>query len=552
MRALEWLRDAMIDHPKLYSHWLLSHQPSLFDRRTNLAFGAESEGLQPIALHLHISGSTTSAATVTSVLGQLHRRWILYITSEDSCPALPDDPRILVLNGHCASRAKGLARVLGVARESHLVPLSPEIVLTQGALLAFARAAIPGTTLYADQDENGPQGRESPWLKPEWDEDLFLAQDYISDSCALPINTNILDSIDPDCPDDIAIYSLLIRLLFCRSRTSGTPFPVVHVPYIAVTTPIGHWRRERPVRNALVSAIVGLPTRPGPFGTLALARPLPSPPPKVSVIVPTRDRLDLLRISASGVLHGTDYPAIEMIIVDNDSMHQETIDYFSEVQRDPRVKVISWPHPYNYSAVNNFAVAQASGPYICLLNNDTEVIDPAWLTEMMAHATRVNSGAVGARLLYPDRTVQHAGVLVGIGNAAGHAHRGQQEDAPGYFAQVQVARQVTAVTAACLVVAKDKFEAVGGLDEQNLGIAYNDVDLCLKLRAAGWSNLYVPQAVMIHHESKSRGTDFAPEHRERYMRELAVLQERWGTVDFLDPAHHAALDRTSEIYQLRL
>jgi GT2 family glycosyltransferase len=193
-------------------------------------------------------------------------------------------------------------------------------------------------------------------------------------------------------------------------------------------------------------------------------------------------------------------------------------------------------------------VAAARGDYLCLLNNDTEVIAPEWLDEMMRQACRPQVGAVGAKLHYPDGSIQHAGVVIGMGNAAGHAHRLLRDEEPGYFAQAHIAREATAVTAACLVVEKRKFVAVGGLDEEHLAIAYNDVDLCLKLREAGWTNMYVPTARLYHHESVSRGDDFSPEHNARYRAELRVLQERWRTDVRTDPLHHPMLDRSTDQY----
>jgi GT2 family glycosyltransferase len=159
---------------------------------------------------------------------------------------------------------------------------------------------------------------------------------------------------------------------------------------------------------------------------------------------------------------------------------------------------------------------------------------------------------VGAKLLYEDGTIQHAGVVIGIGGAAGHAHRFQPADQPGYFRQPHVAQFMSAVTAACLVVSKSKFEAVGGLDEVELPIAFNDVDFCLKLEAAGWSNVYVPHAVLVHHESKSRGSDMLPPNFDRYRRELHVLQNRWSTKAYSDPLHNPNLERESETFVVRL
>lgn len=555
VRALARLRAGLVGHPDAYRIWLMIHQVASLPARDLAILRAETAGLPAIAVHLHLGpGADGAAAAATSVLRQFYPRWTLYVTTPGPLPALSDDlvndPRVAT-PVHAASRAEGLALVLAAASESHLVPLSPAATLTPGALMAFARVLGEGisrdTVLYADQDEAWPRGRAEPWLKPAWDYDLFLAQDYVSAACALPVAAARSVEVDPAWSDPVAVYALVARLL-----ATPTPVPVHHVPYVAVTTAVGAWRRESLRRADVVAASTGLPVRAGPFGTLAVVHPLPSPPPLVSVIVPTRDRVDLLRTCVAGVLESTDYPALELVIVDNGSREPETLAFIAERARDPRVAVLRWPHPYNYAAINNFAARHAAGAYLCLLNNDTEVIEPTWLAELVAQAARPGVGAAGARLFYPDRTIQHAGVVIGMGNAAGHAHRGLPDGAPGYFAQALVAHEASAVTAACLVVARDKFMRVGGLDEAELGIAYNDVDLCLKLHAAGWRNLYVPQAVLIHHESKSRGHDFAPEHLARYLAELAVLQARWGTVGYIDPAHHPALDPASETYRMRL
>jgi GT2 family glycosyltransferase len=214
--------------------------------------------------------------------------------------------------------------------------------------------------------------------------------------------------------------------------------------------------------------------------------------------------------------------------------------------------VIAYRRPYNYSAVNNFAVQHSAGQFICLLNNDTEIVEEEWLCEMMRYASKPEIGAVGAKLLYDDGSIQHAGVVIGLGTAAGHAHRFLPDGEPGYFNMAHLPHYVSAVTAACLVVSKSKFLEVGGLDEETFAIAFNDVDLCLKLQASGWKNVYVPYAVLIHHESKSRGSDLSAKNIERYSRELSSLQERWGTKGYQDPLHNPNLDKSSETYVLRV
>lgn len=555
VRALGHLRVAAALLPDIYPLWLHLNEPLATSARALAALRQEAETLPAVAVHIHLPGGAgaldaQAEVAINSVLKQSLPLWRLYVTTAaEIMPVLPDDSSIVAIPGRFPSRTAAISHVVEITEATYLVPLAADCALTPSALLAFARMGVAGeAVLYADQDESGGHaGRTSPWLKPEWDEDLFLAQDYLSMACAIPVSAARRAGLNAAGPDDIAAYALLARLLIGPGG-----LPARHVPHVAVTTPPEAWRRDAHDRTVLVQAVTGVPAAEGPFGTVILRRALPDPLPLVSVVVPTRDRLDLLQTCVEGVLHATDYPDIELVIADNESVEPETLAYLEQCRLDPRVKVVRWPHPYNYSAVNNFAVAQATGPYICLLNNDTEVINPSWLREMMVQAVRPHVGAVGARLLYPDRSVQHAGVVVGMGNAAGHAHRALPDGEPGWFAQSLVTRGATAVTAACLVVAKDKFAAVGGLDEQNLAIAYNDVDLCLKLRAAGWKNIYAAQAVMIHHESKSRGLDFAPEHLARYMGELKVFQERWGTVGFQDPTHHRALDPATDQYRLRL
>jgi GT2 family glycosyltransferase len=186
------------------------------------------------------------------------------------------------------------------------------------------------------------------------------------------------------------------------------------------------------------------------------------------------------------------------------------------------------------------------------LNNDTEVVEDGWLTEMMRYAVRSQIGAVGAKLLYADNTIQHAGVIVGIGEAAGHAHRNLPTRDKGYFGRAHSAHFVSAVTGACLLVEKQKFLGVGGLDQDSFAVAYNDIDFCLKLERAGWRNVYVPHAVLIHHESKSRGKDHARSQIDRYRKELTVFQKRWGSKTYDDPLFNPNLDRSNETFVIRL
>ena len=277
---------------------------------------------------------------------------------------------------------------------------------------------------------------------------------------------------------------------------------------------------------------------------LAMVKPERATLPKVSVIVPTRNRLDLLRTCLEGV-ESTDYPNLEVIVVDNGSDDPATLKYLLNL--DPaRYRVLRVPGPFNFSELNNRAVQMAAGELLCLLNNDIEVLEPDWLAIMARQALRPDVGAVGARLLYPDGRIQHAGVVMGICGGAAHAHRLLQPDEEGYFRRHALPQFVSAVTAACLVVRRKKFEAVGKLDEQNFAVAFNDVDLCMRLNAQGWQSLYEPRATLIHHESVSRGLDRDPTGAERFAREFEALNKAWCTATLVDSYHHPAFSRFSE------
>jgi GT2 family glycosyltransferase len=261
--------------------------------------------------------------------------------------------------------------------------------------------------------------------------------------------------------------------------------------------------------------------------------------PEVSVIIPTRNRAELVRKCLEG-LNRTDYPNPEIIVVDNDSDEPEALAYFDQL-RNEGIAVIRIEGDFNYSALNNAAVRTAHGEFLCFLNNDIEIIEPDWLQWLVSQAARPDIGAAGARLLYPDGTLQHAGVFIGIGGGAAHAHRFLKADERGYFDRSRLPQRVSAVTGACLVVSREKFSAVGGFDETNFRVAFNDIDLCLKLNQRGWQSFYEPRATLVHHESKSRGSDKAKGNRVRFADELSALKRIWHTDEQRDPFHHPQL-----------
>jgi GT2 family glycosyltransferase len=328
-----------------------------------------------------------------------------------------------------------------------------------------------------------------------------------------------------------------------RVAGSSTPARIRHVPFILYHRRLFRepesFAADRLDRAAVGSrraiadylASRGEAGKVGPAGVAAhhrILRPLPDPLPLVSLLVPTRDAVDLLQRCVTGLLERTDYAALEVIILDNDSTDPRTLAYFAEIVRDARVRVLPYRGSFNYSAINNFGVAQARGAIIGLVNNDIDVIEPGWLKEMVSHAVRPNVGAVGAKLLYGDGTVQHGGVILGTGGVAGHAHRRLGGSENGYFWRLALTQNLSALTAACLVMRRDCFDAVGGLDEIDLTVAFNDVDLCLKLRRAGYDIVWTPFATLYHLESATRGADIDVLKAERSQREVACMRVRWA------------------------
>jgi len=256
--------------------------------------------------------------------------------------------------------------------------------------------------------------------------------------------------------------------------------------------------------------------------------------PTVDLIIPTRDGLNVLKPCIDSILAKTDYPNYKIIIADNGSELAETHNYFAEIQRDKRVSIVEYPGEFNYSAINNFAASKGHSDYIALVNNDIEVIGGDWLTQMMVWAIQDEVGVVGAKLLFGNGKVQHAGVTIGMGNAAGHIHRLEDGDAPGYQMRCLATQNMMAVTAACLVTPRSLFEQLGGLDEIAFKVAYNDIDYCLRAESRGHQVIWTPESILYHHESVSRGDDMSDQHIERYFGELEVFQSRWKSKGFVD------------------
>ena len=274
--------------------------------------------------------------------------------------------------------------------------------------------------------------------------------------------------------------------------------------------------------------------------------------PLVSILIPNKDHRDDLERCVDSIREKTSYRNYEILIIENNSTEAETFQYYEELKKDSRIRVISREGPFNYSAVNNLGAREARGEQLLLLNNDTEVISPDWIQEMLMYTQRPDVGAAGAKLCYPDGTIQHAGIGIGITVAAGHYHRGFPGDSGGYFSRLQYAQNVSAVTAACMMIPRKVYEEMQGLDE-SYPIMFNDVDLCLRIRQAGYLIVWTPRAELTHYESKSRGSDRdTPEKKKFFIRETNRFLRKWCKVlEAGDPYYNVNLTRTKEDFSLR-
>ncbi|MGQ0699112.1 MAG: glycosyltransferase family 2 protein [Panacagrimonas sp.] len=491
-----------------------------------------------------------------SVIAQTWQDWTLLLAGPDTAhsavtPWLLRDPRI---QWHGSAGLAGseiaLADVIRAAPGEFVCIVDQGDALSALALytLAATLERYPGCELaYSDEDRLDPDGtRRDPVLKSGWNPELLECGDYIGGLAAF--RTAHLEACGGwrDGFGRSAAYDLLLR--FTRGLDSAR---IRHVPAVlyhrAAATALADADSQRALEalRQVFSDEPGVRMEPGLLpATHRVRRPLPRPVPRVSIIVPSRDGGAHLRTCVGSLFAKTDYPDFELLLVDNQSTAPDTLAFFAEMAACRDVRVLPYPAPFNYSAINNLAAREASGSALVLLNDDTEVLTPEWLHEMVALACRPDVGAVGAKLYYPDGTIQHGGVGLGIGGVAGHLHLGAAHDADGYLGRLKTVQAIGAVTGACLAVERRKFEAVGGLDEVNLHVALNDIDLCIKLAERGWRCVWTPYAELVHHESKSRGKDTTPEKQALFRREHATMRQRWPRQLADDPYYHRHLSRT--------
>lgn len=512
-------------------------------------------------------------AMVDSVLNQQYSNWQLVLV--DDCSNAPQltqilkqyekHPQIVVhrreSNGHISKASNdALKLVTGdyIALLDHDDLLHP---LALNTMALFIQNNPEANILYSDEDKVNEAGNfEQPHFKPQWNPDLLYSHNYV---CHLGIyKKSLIDEIGGfrNGVEGSQDYDLLLRAVkACKEQG------IIHVPYV-----LYHWRiaegstalaagEKNYTHEAGLRALrdyfsdkSGFTVESGLLSnTYKVNWAIPECPPLVSIIIPTKNSKELVDQCIGSLYALTTYQNFEVLLVDNQSDDTDALNYFDELDKANKVRLLTYNHPFNYSAINNFAVQQAKGDIIVLMNNDIEIISGNWLAEMVSHCCRNDIGCVGAKLYYPNHTIQHAGVITGIGGVAGHSHKYFPKNHPGYFKRLKVTQNLSAVTGACLSVRKSVYEEVGGLNEESLTVAFNDVDFCLRVQKAGYRNLWTPYAEMNHYESVSRGEEDTPQKVARFNKEVAYMQNTWGKQLENDPCYSPWLSLTKEDFSLR-
>jgi len=558
-----------VDIKTLYEVWMLKNEPVASElERYKKASGAFTYRPKiSIVTPVYNPEVAWIRAAVASVLAQVYDNWELCLadasTKADVKKCLRDytsnDPRIKVkfLDKNLGISANS-NEALSLATGEYVAFLDHDDELSQDALYEVARLLQDhpdADMMYSDEDKIDSDGnRTLPFFKPDWSPDMFLSCMY---TCHLGVyRKSIIDQVKGfrEGYDGSQDYDLVLRVI---EKTSN----IRHIPKI-----LYHWRmapgsaaesvdsktyvydaakralNDYMVRNNIKGEVIdGLW-----LGSYYVKRELIKNP-MVSIIISTKDKAGELRDCIESIIKNTQYSNYEIVVVNNNSKENDTFEYFKEIQKYDNVHVLDYNEDFNFSAINNYAVKHSSGEVILFLNNDTKVITGTWLTSMLEQVQRSEVGGVGCKLVYPDNTVQHAGIILGINgldddnNVAANCPQRGNSSHPGYFGREKMTLDLSAVTSACMMIRREVFEGIGGFDE-NLAVAYNDVDLCIRLRQKGYLIVYVPYAVLYHYESLTRGYEDTKDRRERFEKEIRYMRNKWASViDAGDPYYNPNL-----------
>lgn len=511
---------------------------------------------------------------INSVIAQIYDNWELCIVDDGSTDTTvrqtlqeyQSHPNIHIKyrqsNGHisqASNDAVAMAKGEYIAILDHDDELRPHSLFEVVKILQTAPSA---KLIYSDEDKITVKGeRINPYFKPDLNIELLRSQNYI---CHLTV-------IKKDCIISVGGFRGEVNGaqdwdLFLRIIDSISTEEVVHIPKI-----LYHWRiiesstanstAAKPyVLKAQQTCVQEHLKRNKIDGKAQILHDISqikvnysfseSTALTVSIIIPTKDQVHHLKRCIKSIETKTLIKKYEIIIINNNSEEESTFEYFQQLSTHPNIKIVDDSRPFNFSQLNNSAAKLARGQYLLFLNNDIEVITKGWLTEMLSLLQQDHVGAIGAKLLFPNGLLQHAGVILGIGGVAGHNHKGIRRDNPGYFNRVALRSEFSAVTAACLLCKKEVFANIGGFNENSLSVAFNDVDLCLRIRQAGYRIIYTPYAELYHYESVSRGYENTPSKFRRFEKETLYMKQNWQAILNDDPCYNPNLTLLNEDFSL--
>lgn len=561
-----------------YQDWLRNHELQDIQNTNKIIqrWPQMEKPLISIIMTTHNTSLDSLKLSISSVLEQLYPNWEIYIVSDNKLHV--DTKKFLhelslrerrvefitrrdheVDDGVCSS----LNMAMDMCEGQWICKLNPNDELHRNALayVSYYINLYPECQLiYTDEDQIDQSGvHTEPHFKSGWNIDLLYSQNYLSNLCVY--RTSMVRKIGGYRSDFEGGHDYELTLRYTDYVKSEN---ITHIPQVLyhkrlidkneVTTVEEASKRNDAEFRALAQFFES--TRPNVNVTRTAEENIfrvkwpVNNEPLVSLIIPTYNGRDITKQAIDSILDKTEYKNFEIILVDNNSDAPDALAYFSEIDKHDKVTVLRYPYKFNYSAINNFAAMHSKGEIIGLINNDIEVINAEWLTEMVSQVQRDDIGCVGAMLYYPDETVQHSGVIVGMGGVAGHPHKLYKRGDGGYFNRLKSIQNYTAVTAACLLVRKHVFEEVAGLNERDLTVAFNDVDFCLKVHQAGYRNLWTPYAELYHHESISRGLEDNPEKIARFHKEIEYMYKTWNTAEYSDTSYSQNLNLFKEDFSI--
>ncbi|AMN41333.1 glycosyltransferase family 2 protein [Rhodoplanes sp. Z2-YC6860] len=562
---------------EIYQQWIESHEQALVSSFLLSVENAKEYPTISILMPVCDPQPQHLKDALDSVRAQTSPNWTLSIADDASENpeirqilerAARKDSRIRV---QYSARRGGISAATNMAfaqsTAAFVTCLDHDDLLAPEAIEACSRylAAHPDCRLLtSDEDKVDAWGeiRSAPFFKPQrFSRELFYSSNYINH-----LTTHHADTVRKvggwrSVYDGAQDYDLILRSLEVLNESSIHHIPLIlyHWRMVVGSTALNIGYKPYAIKAGKLALTEHL-KRSGidadvtqvADATYRVRRALPRVLPKVSILIPFRDQADLLERCVASIFSMTSYKNFEVILVNNGSSDSSTLELIDRLKSTPNIRILDDDRPFNYSRLNNVAAVAADGEYLCLLNNDTEVIAEDWLDEMLSFACVPEIGCVGALLLYPNRTIQHAGVVLGMGGVAGHVFLRYGEGDPGYFGRLLAASNCSAVTGACMMLRRSTFFEVGGLDAQDLAVAFNDIDLCIKVQLHGYRNVITPFAKLIHLESATRGSDHTPDKIARFNREAKTMLQRYGDLLKNDPFYSPNLSLSAEAYSIRM